>query len=220
MSRARLLDPSRWVTNERRSLSDRSTAIDRHGDFVFPRRPASHRVYSIIVCRYLRRFVFIFSVRVGFLDAEASLGSRFVRLATTLAGIRGPTNIPGCMRDERKNGFVNFRTRTSRRVCPPHTRVDASVSVRVRYGMGARGCVYGDERASRAVLCTRRQAEKSSLSGLPGIVRKRLPGFSVAPLPWLVPPANAGAELDSSTKNEHETHTRIVVYLQRKEPKR
>lgn len=47
--------------------------------------------------------------------------------------------------------------------------------------------------------------EKSGLPGLPGIVRKRLPTFSAAPLPWLVAPAIAGAEFDSSTKNEHET---------------
>lgn len=51
---------------------------------------------------------------------------------------------------------------------------------------------------------------------LPGIARKRLPAFNAGPLPWLVAPAIAGAEFDSSTKNEHETYTRIVLYLQRK----
>lgn len=53
-----------------------------------------------------------------------------------------------------------------------------------------------------------KQADNSSLPGLPGMARKRLPAFSTAPLPWLVAPAIAGAEFDSSTKNEHETYTR------------
>lgn len=61
--------------------------------------------------------------------------------------------------------------------------------------------------------------KESSLPGLPGMARKRLPAFSVGPLPWLVAPAITGAEFDSSTKNEHETHTRVVLYLQRKEPR-
>lgn len=51
------------------------------------------------------------------------------------------------------------------------------------------------------------------------MARKRLPECNAAPLPWLVAPAIAGAEFDSSTKNTHETHTRIVLYLQRKGPR-
>lgn len=73
-------------------------------------------------------------------------------------------------------------------------------SLRINAARECKGCVY-------VCVCiwVEKQAQKSGLPGLPGIARKRLPAFSAAPLPWLVAPAIAGAEFDSSTKNEHET---------------